>query len=226
MSWRSMAGRSKWSLPTAAVPRRRHGLQPRRTPAGDHGQGAAAPSIWDMPSDRQIKLRDGTERPGGPDESPRPVPLCSTPTAGTLVLAGVDEGDPAAQALTVFDAATGEARLTIRGATAPLAFSRDGRRLIALDPEKGGVEARVLDPADGRELARLRGHTGPILAAAFSPDGARIVTSSRDGTVKVWDTAGRELMTLPDSRRVSPSSSRFERRRHRSSSAATTMPTS
>src|SRR5262249_53581786 len=91
----------------------------------------------------------------------------------------------------------GEARLTIRGATAPLASSRDGLRLIALDPDKCCVEARVLDPADGREHARLRGHTGPILAAAFSPDGNRIVTSSRDATIKLWDADGRELMTLP-----------------------------
>ena len=99
------------------------------------------------------------------------VPSLFDPDGRRLVLAGPDGPIPPRRALTVFDAATGEARLTIRGATTPLAFSRDGRRLIALDPEKGGVEARVLDTADGRELARLRGHTGPILAAAFSPDG-------------------------------------------------------
>jgi WD40 repeat protein len=32
----------------------------------------------------------------------------------------------------------------------------------------------------------LRGHTGPILSAAFSPDGTRIVTSSWDNTARVW----------------------------------------
>jgi WD40 repeat protein len=124
------------------------------------------------------------------------------PDGRRLVLSGSDEAGPAESALTVFDAAAGAPRLTIRGATCPLAFSPDGRCLIALDPETGGVEARVFDLADGRELARLRGHTGPILAASFSRDGARIVTSSRDGAVKVWDPTGRELLTLADSGRV------------------------
>jgi WD40 repeat protein len=114
-----------------------------------------------------------------------------------LALAGADDRDLARQVIAIFDAGAGEARLTIRGATVPLAFSRDGLRLIALDPDKGGVEARVLDPVDGREHARLRSHAGPILAAAFSPDGTRIVTSSRDATVKLWDADARELMTLP-----------------------------
>ncbi len=33
-----------------------------------------------------------------------------------------------------------------------------------------------------------------MLDAAFSPDGARVVTASRDGTARVWDAAtGAEL---------------------------------
>jgi len=33
---------------------------------------------------------------------------------------------------------------------------------------------------------------------SFSPDGRRLVSSSFDGQVKVWDwTAGAELLTLP-----------------------------
>ena len=47
------------------------------------------------------------------------------------------------------------------------------------------------------ELKALRGHTGPILAVAYSPDGQRIVTGSADHTAKVWDAAsGKELLTL------------------------------
>jgi hypothetical protein len=48
-------------------------------------------------------------------------------------------------------------------------------------------ELRVWDPASGKELERL-GHDDLVLAAAFSPDGTRIVTASLDKAVgaRVW----------------------------------------
>ncbi|MBI3191076.1 MAG: protein kinase, partial [Pedosphaera parvula] len=47
------------------------------------------------------------------------------------------------------------------------------------------------------ELKAFRGHTEPILAVAYSPDGQRIVTGSADRSAKVWDAAsGKELQTL------------------------------
>jgi len=35
----------------------------------------------------------------------------------------------------------------------------------------------------------MKGHSGEVLSAAFSPDGKRIVTSSYDATVRIWDAA-------------------------------------
>ena len=47
------------------------------------------------------------------------------------------------------------------------------------------------------ELQTLRGHTATILSVAYSPDGSRLVTGSKDKTAKVWDAAsGKQLLTL------------------------------
>ncbi len=36
----------------------------------------------------------------------------------------------------------------------------------------------------------LRGHTAPLTAALFSPDGQRVLTASQDGTARLWSAAG------------------------------------
>lgn len=41
---------------------------------------------------------------------------------------------------------------------------------------------------------RLRGHTGGILYAAYSPEGSKIVTASEDHTARIWDArTGKQL---------------------------------
>jgi WD40 repeat protein len=51
--------------------------------------------------------------------------------------------------------------------------------------------------ADRQERGDLRGHEQAVTSAAFSPDDRRIVSSSFDKTVRIWDVAGgAPLMTL------------------------------
>ena len=51
------------------------------------------------------------------------------------------------------------------------------------------------DAATGKAIAVLSGHEGPVLSAAFSPDGARAVTASSDKTARVWDVVtGKQIV--------------------------------
>jgi WD40 repeat protein len=42
------------------------------------------------------------------------------------------------------------------------------------------------DAESGREIRSLFGHDAGVLSVSFSPDGDRILSGSRDGTVRVW----------------------------------------
>jgi tetratricopeptide (TPR) repeat protein len=67
-----------------------------------------------------------------------------------------------------------------------------GGRLASADQD-GTV--KVWEAATGQET--LRGHTGPVVGVAFSPDGRRLASASWDQTVKIWDTAtGKPTLTL------------------------------
>src|SRR5207248_812541 len=47
------------------------------------------------------------------------------------------------------------------------------------------------------ELLTLKGHTDSVLTVAYSADGKRLASASKDQTVKVWNaTNGQETLTL------------------------------
>jgi WD40 repeat protein/serine/threonine protein kinase len=96
-------------------------------------------------------------------------------------------------AVKVWDAQKGREVLTLRGRR-DVAFSRDGRHLALLDE----TVVRVCDATTGAEVLTLRGHSSEVRSVAYDPDGKRLASASKDGTVKVWDLgAGLELLSLP-----------------------------
>ena len=46
--------------------------------------------------------------------------------------------------------------------------------------------------ADGKELAKLDGHTDDIYSLSFSRDGSKIATAGYGGKVLVWDPAAKK----------------------------------
>ena len=83
----------------------------------------------------------------------------------------------------VWDAATGQETLTLKGHTGwslSVAFSPDGKRLASAS---GDRTVKVWDAATGQETLTLKGHTGVVRSVAFSPDGKRLASaeSGRDG---------------------------------------------
>ena len=66
-----------------------------------------------------------------------------------------------------------------------LAFSPDGRTLAL----GYGRDAFLIDPLEGSIRAVLRGHAQRIHSVAFDDAGARVLTTSIDRTVRVWNAA-------------------------------------
>ena len=70
-----------------------------------------------------------------------------------------------------------------------LAYSPDGRLVV----NNIGNAIKIWDAKSGAVLGTLRGHTRDITSLVFSPDGRRLASSSRDGTVRVWELARPEV---------------------------------
>jgi WD40 repeat protein/serine/threonine protein kinase len=117
---------------------------------------------------------------------------------GRRIAAASREGEVA-----VWEPTTGREVFSRRGPEAinGVALRSDGRLIAWATGDLSDMnlpgDVRVHDVATGREIRTLRGHTGPVMAIAFTPDGTRLASASRDFTIKLWDVAtGSEVLAL------------------------------
>jgi WD40 repeat protein len=99
-----------------------------------------------------------------------------------------------------WDTSSSEIRRRYRWACDFLALSRDGKTLaceLFRGPNSSRTQMMLVDTASGNELHTIGEHEDSITSAAFSPDGSRLVSASRDGRLMLWDVRrGRRLATL------------------------------
>lgn len=57
--------------------------------------------------------------------------------------------------------------------------------------------AQVWETNTGKSVAELRGHTGNVISAMFSPSSSFVVTANYPDTARVWETStGRSVAEL------------------------------
>jgi WD40 repeat protein len=104
-----------------------------------------------------------------------------------------------ANTVKIWDVQTGQPLRTLeghRGEVYTVAFSPVGHgRWVASAGEDSTV--KIWDSLTGTLVRSFRGHTGLVSSLAFSPDGQRLVSGSRDKTVKIWDMTELKVVSDP-----------------------------
>ena len=134
------------------------------------GRGGMA-ALWDARAGRFLASLDGHR--GDVDSA-------AFSADGTRVITADND------TVNIWDAATGARLRSLEGHRA--AMSPDGSLIVTI-----GDTARMWTWT-GQLVASLDGHTGPIVAVAYSPDGSRLVTSSVDRSAKLWDGRTGKLL--------------------------------
>jgi RNA polymerase sigma factor (sigma-70 family) len=141
------------------------------------GHYERGPVLWDVETQRAVRRFDsGAER----------TVLAVALSPDGKLLASAD------REVRLWDVATGKQLRSLPQAARHLAFAPDGRTLYAASD----AAIRVWDALTGEERSPLPGHRGALSAVRCAPDGRLIVTAGRDGTIRGWDLAGKELLHL------------------------------
>ena len=85
----------------------------------------------------------------------------------------------------VWETATGKLLKTFPTPAAPTALAASGdSKSLAVGYPDGSIQ--VIAAEDGKEVAKLTGHTGPINRLAFLAQNAKLASTSDDSTARIW----------------------------------------
>jgi len=112
--------------------------------------------------------------------------LAFAPDGKTLAIAG---GSPGARGRVELWSWPERRRLTKREDHADVVYATAWLRGGLLATASADRTVRIWDTAKGQAVATLRGHSGPVLTLAVTPDGKWLCSGSSDQTIRVWSTA-------------------------------------
>jgi WD40 repeat protein len=152
--------------------------------------------LWDTATGEVVGLKKGT----GDHMSPVAFGANGTRFAGAMGYNGY-----------VWDAYTGATAAILRGHKGNLrsiVFSPRGERVVTASHDG---TARIWDARSGKSIAVLSGHRdqsgapadeAEVRTLAFSPDGAHLLTASKDGGARLWNASSGELINAIDGKKT------------------------